>query len=326
MDLQLEATPDAEIQLIFDSKVGDVMRGNGTGNLRMLISQAGDFSMYGDYNILAGDYLFTLQNIVNKRFKIQSGQIQWAGSPYDATININAKYNLRASTFDLIPDSSNRSRVPVEVLLQLKNNLMSPDVVFNVNVPNATPAVRTSLSSILGNEREMNRQVFSLLVLNRFSPPEGKNTSEESGSGNAVGQNLSEFVSQQLSNWASQLSDKFNIGLNYRPGDALNKDEFDVSISTELFRNRVAVESNVGVANNSNQTSSIIGDFQVEFKISKDGNLRAKAFNKTNTNNLINNLNSQYTQGIGVFYRKEFNTVSDLVETFRKRNKKAAPN
>ncbi|HMW11191.1 MAG TPA: translocation/assembly module TamB domain-containing protein, partial [Bacteroidia bacterium] len=166
----------------------------------------------------------------------------------------------------------------------------------------------------------------SLLVLNRFSPPEGKNTSEESGSGNAVGQNLSEFVSQQLSNWASQLSDKFNIGVNYRPGDALNRDEFDVSIATELFRNRVAVESNVGVANNSNQTSSIIGDFQVEFKISKDGNLRAKAFNKTNTNNLINNLNSQYTQGIGVFYRKEFNTVSDLVESFRKRKKTTSPN
>lgn len=140
-----------------------------------------------------------------------------------------------------------------------------------------------------------------------------------------MGQNLSEFVSQQLSNWASQLSDKFNIGLNYRPGDALNKDEFDVSVSTELFKNRVAVESNVGVANNSNQTSNIIGDFTVEFKISKDGNLRAKAFNKTNTNNLINNLNSQYTQGIGVFYRKEFNTVSDLVESFRrKRNEKTS--
>ncbi len=321
MDLQLEATPDAEIQLIFDSKVGDVMRGNGYGNLRMQINQAGEFTIYGDYNIQSGDYLFTLQNIVNKRFKVQDGVIQWAGSPYDATININAKYNLRASTFDLIPDSSNRSRVPVEVLLQLKNNLMSPDVIFDINVPNATPAVRTSLTSVLSNEREMNRQVFSLLVLNRFSVPEGKTGSEESGSGNAVGQNLSEFVSQQLSNWASQLSDKFNIGVNYRPGDALNRDEFDVSVSTELFRNRVAVESNVGVANNSNQTSSLIGDFNVEFKISKDGNLRAKAFNKTNNNNLINNLNSQYTQGIGVFYRKEFNKVSDLVESFRRKRK-----
>lgn len=325
MDLQVEATPEAEIQLIFDSKIGDVMKGNGNGNIRMLLNPAGEFKMYGDYHIQSGDYLFTLQNIVNKRFKVKDGEIRWAGSPYDANIDITAKYNLRASTFELIPDSSNRNRVPVEVILQLKNNLMSPDVLFDINVPNATPAVQTSLRSVLGNEREMNRQVFSLLVLNRFSAPEGKTSADETGSGNAVGQNLSEFVSQQLSNWASQLSDKFNIGLNYRPGDALNKDEFDVSVSTELFKNRVAVESNVGVANNSNQTSNIIGDFTVEFKISKDGNLRAKAFNKTNTNNLINNLNSQYTQGIGVFYRKEFNTVSDLVESFRrKRNEKTS--
>jgi hypothetical protein len=326
MDLQVEATPEAEIQLIFDSKIGDVMKGNGNGIIRMLLNPAGEFKMYGDYHIQAGDYLFTLQNIVNKRFKVKTGEIHWAGSPYDANIDITAKYNLRASTFELIPDSSNRSRVPVEVVLQLKNNLMSPDVLFDINVPNATPAIQTSLRSVLGNEREMNRQVFSLLVLNRFSVPEGKTGTEETSSGNAVGQNLSEFVSQQISNWASQLSDKFNIGVNYRPGDALNKDEFDVSVATELFKNRVAVESNVGVANNSNQTSNIIGDFTVEFKISKDGNLRAKAFNKTNTNNLINNLNSQYTQGIGVFYRKEFNTVSDLVESFRRKRKDKTTN
>ncbi len=323
MDFQLEATPDAEVQLLFDSKIGDVMKGNGSGNLRMLINTAGDFKMYGDYNIESGDYLFTLQNIVNKRFRVQDGIIRWAGSPYDATIDIDAKYNLRASTYDLLPDSTNRNRVPVEVLLHLKNNLMSPDVVFDIDVPNAVPAVKTSLKSVLNNEREMNRQVFSLLVLNRFSSPEGKATTEQESSGNAVGQNLGEFVSQQLSNWASQLSDKFNIGVNYRPGDALNKDEFDVSIATELFRNRVAVESNIGVANGTNQTSSIIGDFNVEFKINRDGNLRAKAFNKTNSNNLTNNLNSQYTQGIGVFYRQEFDVVSDLVR-FRKNRKKNA--
>ncbi len=324
MNFQLEATPEAEVQLIFDSKIGDVMKGSGRGNLKMQINTAGDFTMYGDYKIESGDYLFTLQNIVNKRFKVQDGIIRWAGSPYDATIDINAKYNLRASTFDLLPDSSNRSRVPVEVLLHLKNNLMSPDVLFDINVPNAAPAIRSSLKSILDNEREMNRQVFSLMVLNRFSKPEGKGNTEETGSGNAVGQNLGEFVSQQLSNWASQLSSKFDIGVNYRPGDALNRDEFDVSVATELFGNRLAVESNVGVANGTNQTSNIIGDFNVEFKINKDGNLRARAFNKTNNNNLINNLNSQYTQGIGVFYRKEFDKSSELFQ--KKHKQKKNPN
>jgi hypothetical protein len=137
-----------------------------------------------------------------------------------------------------------------------------------------------------------------------------------------VGQNVGELVSNQLSNWASQLSSTVDIGVNYRPGDALNsKDEFEVSLATELFSSRVSVEGNFGVANGSNQTSNIIGDFNVEFKINKDGNLRARAFNKTNSNNIINNLNSQYTQGIGVFYRREFNKRSELFEKKPKKKK-----
>ena len=195
---------------------------------------------------------------------------------------------------------------------------MNPKVKFDINIPNNDPTLQNAVRSKLSNEQDLNTQVFSLLVLNRFSRNAGAEKQTNEGSGNAVGQNVGELVSNQLSNWASQLSSTFDIGVNYRPGDALNsKDEFEVSLATELFSNRVSVEGNFGVANGTNQTSNIIGDFNVEFKINKDGNLRARAFNKTNANNLVNNLSSQYTQGIGVFYRREFNKWSEL----GKRNK-----
>ena len=49
--------------------------------------------MYGDYTITEGSYLFTLQNIINKRFIIENGStIQWTGEPLDARLNINAVY------------------------------------------------------------------------------------------------------------------------------------------------------------------------------------------------------------------------------------------
>jgi hypothetical protein len=109
----------------------------------MRISPAGDFSMYGDFNIVSGDYLFTLQNVINKKFTLQGGIISLSGSPYDAIIDITTKYGLRASTYDLVPDSSSsRGRVPVELLLNLKGNLMNPNVKFDINVPNTCTAKR----------------------------------------------------------------------------------------------------------------------------------------------------------------------------------------
>ncbi|MCJ7688472.1 MAG: translocation/assembly module TamB domain-containing protein, partial [Clostridiaceae bacterium] len=39
LNFDLEVTPDAEVQLIFDSKVGDVMKGQGSGNLNINLDQ-----------------------------------------------------------------------------------------------------------------------------------------------------------------------------------------------------------------------------------------------------------------------------------------------
>lgn len=327
LDLKLEATPDAQIKLIFDEKIGDEMTGNGAGTLRMKITPAGEFNMYGGYTIEKGDYLFTMQNVINKRFNIDNGgSIRWSGDPYDAEIDIAARYkNLRASTYDLLQDTSNRKRIPVELSLQLTGNLFNPNVKFKIDVPGLDASLQNQLSSRLSTEEELNRQVFSLLVLNRFSPPEeGRNTASESGSSNSVGANAGELLSNQVTNWLSKLSKDVNIGVNYRPGDELNrKDEFEVSLSTDIFNDRVSIDGSFGVNNNtSSSASNVVGDFNVEFKASKDGRLRLRAFNKTNNNSYLNYLNSQYTQGIGIFYREEFNTRKELFATFKERRAK----
>ncbi len=143
----------------------------------------------------------------------------------------------------------------------------------------------------------------------------------------AVGANAYEFLSQQLSNWASQIDDNINVGINYNPGTSLTQEELELALSTSLFNDYVTLETNVGVAGNNagspQNTSNIVGDFSVDVKARKDGKVRLKAFNRSNNNSLINNLNSQYTQGIGIFYREEFNSLSELRQRWRdKRNRK----
>ena len=324
VNLDISVTPEAEIQIIFDSQIGDILRGRGFGDLKVEIDNQGFFNMYGDYTIQEGDYLFTLQNLINKRFRIeQGGTIRWTGDPYDADIDIRALYRLRTSLHDLAVNQADTSdiykrRVPVETVLHLQDKLFNPTLSFDIQFPGSDESTREMTDRIITTEQEMNRQVFSLLILNRFVPPEG-------GFNNALsygmGSTSSELLSNQLSNWLSQISSDFDIGINYRPGDEISSQEIEVALSTQLFDDRVVIDGNVGVAGDhpaqTHRASNIIGDVNVEVKITPEGKFRIKAFNRSNTFDVLNT-NAPYTQGVGVFYRKEFDSLTELFQRNRR--------
>ena len=103
LNFNLEVTRDAEALLLFDPKVGDMIKGNGSGNLRLEVTEAGEFNIYGDYIIDSGDYLFTLQNVINKKFVVQKGGvISFKGDPYDADIQLSAIYRVRTSLYNMV--------------------------------------------------------------------------------------------------------------------------------------------------------------------------------------------------------------------------------
>ena len=82
------------VQVIFDPTVGDILRTTGDGDIKIAFDKEGSLSLFGEYRISRGDYLFTLSNLVNKKFVLTpGGTIVWSGSPYDAMLDINAVYN-----------------------------------------------------------------------------------------------------------------------------------------------------------------------------------------------------------------------------------------
>ncbi|MGB0916791.1 MAG: translocation/assembly module TamB domain-containing protein [Flavobacteriales bacterium] len=324
LDMDIEVTSDAMVQLIFDPAVGDIIKGKGDGDLSLSLDKAGNFRMFGDYYINKGEYLFTLQNIINKKFLIkQGGTINWSGDPYQALVNIEASYGVRTSLYDLMyPDTTNDSykkRIQVDCLLSLTDNLLNPNIAFDIDLPNTDESTRTEVRNKIGvgNVQEMNRQVFGLLVLNRFFPTEDQNQALQQAGG-FLTSSTSEMISNQLSNWLSKISNDFDIGLNYRPGDDITSDELQASLSTQLFNNRILVDGNVGVANTQSSSSNIVGDVIVEYKITPDGRFRVRAFNKSNDINTLTD-NAPFTQGVGLTYQREFDRLGDL---FRRRKKK----
>jgi hypothetical protein len=327
LDLELDITSNTSVQLIFDPKVGDIIQASGNGTLKFEIDENGEFSMFGSVMIEDGEYLFTLQNVINKRFRLRpGGKISWNGSPKSAIIDLEAIYETKASTYNLapVPSDDMKKRIPVHCLLSLQGELEKPTIVPRIVLPTAEPETRSLVQTSIGTEEELMRQFISLLVINNFISSSEFGANPLSGTSSGVaGVTASELLSNQLSNWLSQISNDFDIGVNYRPGDAISSDEVEVALSTQLLNDRIIFTGNLDVLAEEVRTtggdaSNIVGDFDLEFRVTDK--ISIKAFNRVNDDRIIRP--SLYTQGLGLIYRNEFDSVFDL---FRKNNPEKSP-
>ncbi len=331
LDFGLDVTPDAETQIIFDSRIGDVIRGRGTGSLTMEIDEQGRFGIFGDYEFEQGDYLFTLQNVINKRFDIERGStITWSGDPADANIDMTAVYRLRAPLNNLDSELGFRmtegqtGRVPVVCQINLTNRLLNPNINFGITLPTVDSQTRQYVEALLNTEEKINRQFLSLLVINNFLPEQ--EYARPGGAGNNLGvtatgagmTTVSEFLSSQLSSWMSQLSSDIDFGVNFRPGDEITPDEVELALSTQLFNERVTINGSVDVGGRQTSTSNIVGDVDVDIMLNRSGKLRMKVFTRSNDNLFRPNL-APYTQGVGIFYREEFDSFDELMKSYWRR-------
>ncbi|MDO1445644.1 translocation/assembly module TamB domain-containing protein [Rhodocytophaga aerolata] len=332
LDFNFEITPDAYCEIIFDIKSGDIIRGNGNGKIKMQIDTEGDFTMFGDYEISKGAYNFTLLNAINKEFKIKEGsRISWSGDPYGGILDINATYEQTASLFPIIknaltgdrenPAPQYTRRYPVTVLMKLTGDLLSPDIDLGVNFddyPQNDPIFMASIlsykSRLMTDEQELNKQVFSLLVLRRLSE-EGA----FSGVEGSVGSSLSELLSNQLSYWVSQAIDEnleIDMNLNTMDQNALNTLQLRLSYSMFDGRLRVTGQSD---------SRSMLGDWTVEYILSKDGRLKLKMFNRYNQNVVISDMsNTNMVTGVSLLHSQNFNNLKDIF-SFKRKKKKQAP-
>jgi len=324
MNFDLDVTPDAEIQLILNEKLGDIIKSQGSGAITLNIDTKGLFRMYGTYEITTGDYLFTMGNLLNKKFFIEPGsKLTWNGNVFDATADLTAHYNVKTalSPLMILVGDSNKiynRRIPLACKIKLTDKILSPTITFSVDMSQADEKAKEVYSNL--SEDNKNQQFISLLALNSFFF-----TSDQFSNISSI-TTSSEVVSNQLSNLLSKINKDVNFGINYQPSTLTNKEEIDVAVSTEVLQNRVLVSVN-GYTEKSNATGSpstdntLMGDVNIEVKLNKKGNIRAKGFSRTNTNDI--NETKAYTQGIGLFYTQSFNTLGDLL---RKKRKNIAEN
>jgi len=328
LNFDLNVTDDASIQIFLPMQMGNI-RVSGDGLVKLGLNSKGDFTINGIYTMNDGSFLFSMKNLINRTFSILGGStIAWTGDLYDARVNIRATYQVRPKLGGLPTLTGDTSlydqRVPVDCIIRLTGNLFNPDIRFSLDMPDASDEVKSLVYNAIDttNEVLMTQQMISLLVLNSFS------FSTTGGSvASSMGLSTYDIIANQLSNWLSQISEQFDIGVNYKKGTTLTPEQVELALSTQLFNDRVYINSAFGVGtygSSAGQASQLVGDVLIEVKITPDGRFRGRAYNKTNTGNLLND-NTPYTQGVGLSYSKDFNNFGDLFHRKRKKTANIIP-
>ena len=320
LDIRASVNPSALVTLVMDPVSGDKITARGNGAIQVEYeSDSEEMQMFGKYTLDEGNYNFSLQDLILRDFSIRPGStISFNGDPLNANLDITAAYRVNTNLSDLDKSFSTdkdlaRTNVPVDALLMVNGEMQHPDITFDIELPTLTQDVERKVKSIVSTDDMMSRQIIYLLALNRFYTPEYMGTSSNGGELAAV---ASTTLSSQLSNMLGQLTDKFTVAPSFRSDKGDFSDlEVDVALSSRLLNNRLLVNGNFGYRDKSTSSTTFVGDFDIEYLLSRNGNLRLKAYNHFNDQNYYLR-EALTTQGIGVVYRRDFD---NLFKSFRKK-------
>ena len=313
IDLGLRVKEDAEVEVYFPDQLGN-LTASGSGNLVMTMTPSTPFTLSGTYTLTKGYFLFH-KNLIRLPMSIREGStIRWTGDVADAGIAISAAYRTKAPLKGVTLNPEQEGiRVPVECIVRLGGRLMNPDISFTINLPNVEEGIRNEIFSAIdtNNKTAVAEQAIYLMVLNQFKPV--VNTSKSNVD---VGVTSLSLVTNQINTLLSQISSKVNVNMNYKPATSTTQQEFDVGISTQLFNDRLLIDGTFGINSYSasssvQQSNTFVGDINVEYILTQNRRWRARAFNRTNTLNILNN-NAPYTQGVGIKYQRDFSHFGEI--------------
>ena len=318
----VNTNPNLTLKLMMDDQTGDYITLNGNGVIRANYYNKGGLDMFGNYVVDHGQYKLTIQNIIKKDFDFQpGGTIAFGGDPYNAPLNLQAKYTVNGVPLsDLnIGRSFSSNNIRVDCLMDITGTPGAPKVDFSMDLPTVNSDAKQMIYSVINSQEEMNQQVLYLLGIGRFYTQTKNNqtsedASQQSQTSLAMQSLLSGTISQQINNVLSSFvnSSNWNFGANISTGnEGFNNAEYEGILSGRLLNNRLLFNGQFGYRDNANATQSFIGDFDLRYLIFPNGNLSIHVYNQTNDRYFTRN--SLNTQGVGLIMKKDFFNLRNLL-------------
>jgi translocation and assembly module TamB len=337
---RVTVTDKTPFTIIIDPISGDNLQVRANGTLNTAIDPAGTITLTGRLDVASGSYNLSLYDLASRKFDIgPNSYIVWSGDPYNAQLNVAAIYNVRAAPAELLSSQGvadetlsavGRNQLPFQVYLNVTGELLKPVIGFDIKLPEEArselrPQIEARLSQLRqpGEASELNKQVFSLLVLNRFLADDPF----KSSSGNLVADQLrgsaSQVLTQQLNNLTGSYLSNLGVELgvnsyaDYSSGSEKTRTDLNVAVRRQLFNDRLTVRLGtdlpLGGGNQASQgqsdLSNFAGDVSVEYNVLANGRIRLRAFR----NNAYGDIDGQYVRtGASLIFQRDYRDLADL--------------
>jgi len=325
----IELTDEATFNVVIDPVAGDQLSVKGNSTLALTMDETGDMQLSGRYEISSGSYNFSFYKLVKRQFAIVKGSsITWTGDLLMPELDIRASYTVETSPIDLMSNEGDfaqiRMRYPFIVYLILKGNMLTPDISFELDMPEDKQnivggAVYSKIKDINTRESDLNKQVFALLILKRFISENPFESQGQSDAEATARTSVSRLLTDQLNRLSEnvkgvQLSFDVKSYEDYTSGQGEGQTRLQLGLSKSLLNDRlvVKVSGNVDVEGNSSdqrQYGDYIGDLAVEYKLTEDGRLRITGFRNSNYDMIDGEL---IETGAGLIYIKDYDTFREL--------------
>jgi hypothetical protein len=350
VSLNIKVDKEAIFNMIVDAANGDFLMLKGTGQLTAGIDASGKITLVGSYEIDQGTYNLSF-NFLKRKFDIEKGsRIVWTGEPTTAQINVTGIYVANTAPIDLVQGQIEgtksdqniyKQKLPFEVHLLLQGELLKPQITFDVILPkdknyNVSDAVvntvQTKLTQMREEPSEMNKQVFALLLLNRFV---GEDPFSSSGgsldAGTFAMQSVSRLLSEQLNALASNLIQGVDVNIDlattqdYTTGSEQNRTDLNVGISKRLLSDRLTVSVGSdfelqGPMQTNQPQNNLAGNISINYKLSKDGKYMLRAYRKNDYTGAIEGYVIE--TGIGFVISVDYNRFRQIFMSKEQRKKK----
>jgi translocation and assembly module TamB len=336
----VEIKKEAIFSLVVDEGNGDFIRMQGQGLITGGIDPSGKITLAGSYEISSGAYELSY-NLLRRKFEIEEGsKIVWNGEPTNADLTVTAIYKTKAAPMDLVENqiaeeadnvrNAYLQRLPFEVLLKLEGQMLQPKVSFDIQLPEESNEVSRGtattinyrLTQLRQEPSELNKQVFALLLLNRFV---GENPFQSSAGGltaeTFARQSASKLLTEQLNRLAGDLIQgvdlKFDVSSfdDYSTGSAQTRTDLNVGLSKRLLNDRLtlSVGSNFeleGAQNTNRNSSNIAGNVAVDYSLSQDRRYMLRAYRKNEYEGVIEGYVIE--TGVGFIITLDYNKFRNL--------------
>lgn len=315
-NINIEVRKAAKLNVIVDPATGDALTVQGDARLNAGVDPGGNIILAGNYELEQGTYELNYQFLQKKFNLIKGSTIDFAGDPTNARINITAEYIANTSARDLLANevsnvntqlsNSFNQKIPFRVILYLTGVLSRPEINFDIQLPDEKAPISSELRTTIdnklaqlrGDQSATNKQVFSLLLFNRFVGEQSsdffKGNDGGSGFNDIARQSVSQFLSEALNEVAANLFKGIDVDLNlntyrdYGNGGNEQRTDLNVAVSKSLMNDRlvVSVGTNVGIEGN-DPTAKAQGtnqgfspDVTLTYKITPDGKYAIRAYRR----------------------------------------------